>query len=525
MKPPLRVLMIEDVPTDAELLELFLGREFTVTARRVETQAEFERALEEMAPDVILSDYRLPRFNGLSALAVARVRSPNVPFIMVTGPGHEETVAECMREGATDYLLKDRLKRLNSAVRAGIERKRAEARNRMDRDLLRLLFEHADDLVVIVDVAGTPLRASVSYLDAVGWSDSSDAGTLPDVFQAVIDADRARVRAVFDAVLARGTGSRVEYRIHRHGGECRHLEGRWDLLPTPAGEPPRAILVARDITDRKSSEEALRRSREDVEALNAELVRAHEAKTELLANMTHELRTPMNSILGFSDLLLHGPPVSSEEAMSYLKLVHDAGRRLIRLIDDLLDLARIEAGRLVLNKRDFDLRELLESTVAGLFGTAGRGEVTLRLADGDCGLCHADPVRLRQVALNLMSSAIRLTPPGGRVDVAVERGKDAVALVIDDTSEGLSAEDRERIFQAFEQVTSRATGGRRGCDGIGLAITREVIQAHGGELTLLAGPQGGNRFVVTLPLVPEATPDPSIHATSPGVLTFLQGLE
>lgn len=371
-------------------------------------------------------------------------------------------------------------------------------------DLLALLFEHAGDLVLVVDEEGRALRASRSWEALLGGSEGARPEKAPDLLSKVVEKDRSLVRGALTGAVHRGTGSTVGFRVALPDGTLRRLEGRWDPLPGRDGRPTRALVVARDVTDRdvrdrRPASEGPRPFRGGVEPPVEDLADSRETRTELLANMTHELRTPMNSILGFSELLLTGPPVDSDEGRVFVKLVHEAGQRLMRLIDDLLDLARIEAGHLVLQKRDFCLREMLETIIDRLASMASRGEVEVRLAEDEVGLCHADPPRMRQVCVGLISSAIRLTPPGGVVEISASRERGRVHLAVQDGGDVLSPEDCERIFQAFEQVTSRATGGRRGGHGVGLAITREIVQAHGGELSVRPAGERGNRFVVSLP--------------------------
>src|SRR5918999_2743450 len=182
---PLRILILEDVPMDAELVEYELGRaSVPFDARRVDTRDAFVQQLDEFRPDVILSDYTLPRFDGMTALSLARERAPDVPFLIVTGSVNEETAVGCMKAGATDYLLKSNLARIGPAIQAALERERAQAEKIQAESALAasergfsVLVQNSSDLVTIVAPDGSILYASDSAERIVGYSPSELVGT------------------------------------------------------------------------------------------------------------------------------------------------------------------------------------------------------------------------------------------------------------------------------------------------------------------------------------------------------------
>ncbi len=232
------------------------------------------------------------------------------------------------------------------------------------------------------------------------------------------------------------------------------------------------------------------------------------AKSRFLATLAHEIRTPMTGVLGMSELLL-GTSLDTRQS-SHVESIRRAGEHLMRLVNDALDLARIEAGKLELQAQDFDLR-LLVAEVAGLMAPVAeqRGlAFHLRVADHAPHGVHGDPVRVRQILLNLLGNAVKFTDRG-EVVLEVEAGQPGqVGFVVRDTGPGLNPEQRERLFKRFEQADGARTAARYGGSGLGLAICQELALAMGGRIEVDSAPGEGAAFHVCLPL-PAATPVPA----------------
>ncbi len=237
------------------------------------------------------------------------------------------------------------------------------------------------------------------------------------------------------------------------------------------------------------------------------------AKTRFLATLGHEVRTPMTGVLGMSELLL-GTPLADRQRR-YAESIHDAGDHLLRLLNDALDLARIEAGRLHFEHMPFDLHQLLEecrTMNAPLVGQRGL-EFRSYVDDGVPQWVLGDVVRVRQILLNLLGNAIKFTERG-HVELGVQRGEgDVVRFVVADTGPGLNAEQRERLFRRFEQLERPQTGVRYGGSGLGLAICQELAAGMGGRISVDSAPGRGSRFEVELPL--PATAAATTAATAP----------
>ncbi len=235
----------------------------------------------------------------------------------------------------------------------------------------------------------------------------------------------------------------------------------------------------------------------DLDRANLELVRANEAKTRFLATVAHELRTPLHAILVAGELV-HDPPagpLSGEEIHDLGVTIESSGRHMVRLIDDLVDLSRIESGHLDLRPTHVTLGDVLAEIASTLARTAETRGVTIELPDGPGPSIFADPVRLRQILLNLIANALKFTARGGRVWVAVDTTRESTHITVHDTGIGIAPEDMERAFLPFEQVSRTSTPGA----GLGLAISRSLAELHGGELSATSQPGLGSAFTLTLP--------------------------
>jgi signal transduction histidine kinase/CheY-like chemotaxis protein len=270
----------------------------------------------------------------------------------------------------------------------------------------------------------------------------------------------------------------------------RHTPGRisqeiYDLLETFASQSALALINAQ-----------LYRQ---LERQSAALEVASRHKSEFLASMSHELRTPLNAIIGFSEVLLERMfGELNERQDDYLRDIWSSGKHLLELLNDILDLSKIEAGQMVLNRSEFAVRESLEHCLSMVRERALNQRILLSLeVDPQVGLLDADRLRFRQVVLNLLSNAVKFTPDGGRVDVRASlRDQDLVVEVVD-TGPGVTAEDRQRIFDAFQQGARlpRQTEGT----GLGLTLSKRILELHGGRIWVDSEAGQGSTFGFALP--------------------------
>jgi signal transduction histidine kinase len=233
---------------------------------------------------------------------------------------------------------------------------------------------------------------------------------------------------------------------------------------------------------------------------NRELAVASQHKSEFLANMSHELRTPLNAIIGFSEVLserMFGE--LNEKQEEYSKDIHASGQHLLSLINDILDLSKIEAGRMELELSDFHLPTALDSALTLVRERAGRRGIALQMnVDERLGQIQADERKVKQVLLNLLSNAIKFTPEGGRIEVAAVSKNGLAEVSVSDTGVGIAPEDQEKVFEEFRQVGTaekKAEG-----TGLGLTLCRKFVELHGGRIWVKSQVGVGSTFTFTIPV-------------------------
>jgi signal transduction histidine kinase len=284
-----------------------------------------------------------------------------------------------------------------------------------------------------------------------------------------------------------------EYRIASAGGEYRWVIDRGIAVRDASGQAVKLVGAVTDVNSRKMAEQALREAREQAEAASRE-------KSQFLANMSHELRTPLNAVIGFSEVLKDGMfgELNAKQA-EYVKDILESGQHLLSLINDVLDLSKIEAGRMELELSEFSLAGAIERAVSLVKERAQRHGVRLQtdIAHGVTNIC-ADERKVKQIMLNLLSNAVKFTPDGGAVTVSVRSNGAGVQIDVRDTGVGMTPEDQKALFQEFRQVGPDA-GRRSEGTGLGLVLTKRFAELHGGEIRVRSAPGAGSTFTFILP--------------------------
>lgn len=356
---------------------------------------------------------------------------------------------------------------------------------------LSAIIEAQPECVKVVDAKGLLVDMNPAGLRMIAAKSLAEVRGAP-VEELVLEEYRERFRELHAKVLQGETGS-LRFEIVGLDGEHLWMETSAVPLADRAGETV-LLAVTRDITERRRQEEATR-------AAQAKAESANRSKSEFLANMSHELRTPLTAIIGYSDLLATTHHLAEEDHAA-LQAIHSSGEHLLSLINDVLDVSKIESGHLEIEKIAFDPRELVQRTVQSLRPSALEAGLTVQLSfvDDLPPMVLSDPMRVRQVLINLLSNAIKFTHEGG-VEVRVSKAGEQSSLVIAVTDTGIGIEEAalERVFSPFQQADSSTTRDYGGT-GLGLTISREIAERMGGELTVESQAGTGSTFTFQVPI-------------------------
>ncbi len=527
-----RVLIVEDDTADRVALRRALRRvDLDLEVIEAATVAEARSALEENGLRWVLSDYLLPDGEGRDVLNLARERVPQAAVIILTGKGDETLAAQLMREGARDYIPKDTLSpdRLASSLRASASLVEAERIAAAVAAGQRFLAEAGAALVgtlELSEIARTATRLAVdTYADLCMLDSRARDGTLErldvagraqvapsEVVEALADAspvvDLLESEEIAgglslsddDERLSDVVGGEMAAAALRAAGPIRML-----TLPLRSGTDPSGLITFARLGSRGFDElelPTLRRYAErvalalDNARLYRQLQRALAARDDVLAVVAHDLRNPLTAIVG-STSILQSLELSAEARSRQLKLIETAARRMTSLVEDLLDVAKLEEGALSIEPVALDPRALLQETTEMLSTKAEDADVTLVVdIDDDCPRVQVDPTRGAQVLENLTDNAIRFSPRGGRVTLGARADGEFVRFHVADEGPGVQPEELPRLFERFWQST---TGPRRGRAGLGLTIARGLVRLHGGDIGASSEPGRGTEFWFTLP--------------------------
>jgi len=445
----------------------------------------------------------------------------------LSAPVEVTTTDEFGQLAAAFREMERRLREAHQRLERRVEERTAELRETSD--LLRSILDSSTEYAIIAtDTQWRILTFNEGARRLFGYEPADILGQPVDRLVPPEEVERAV-----------GIEMRRDLKIHgHHEGEGMRLRQSGARFPARTvttvrtdsdGKALGYTIICRDISLRKVLEERLHQYTDKLEQMvadktaelrevNAELVRANQLKSQFLANMSHELRTPLNAIMGFAEAIRDG--VSGEptdEQREFARDIYQAGQQLLKMINDILDLAKVEAGAMELTLEPNDLAALVDEVLRVAKGLARRKGVELR---EDIEPQHleltVDAIKIKQVLYNLLSNAIKFTGAGGTVTVRCRADKETTVIQVIDTGIGIAPEDRANLFEEFRQVDSSLTRKHEGT-GLGLALTKRLVELHGGEISIDSQVGKGSTFTVTLlrDLVPDGE-RPAMPAPPPG---------
>lgn len=374
----------------------------------------------------------------------------------------------------------------------------AEHAARQSEERFSLAMQGARDGLWDWNLLSDAVYYSPRWKSMFGYTDAELRNSLDTFRKLIHPADRDVVRVAEEAYLEDFSGDyRAEYRMRHKNGHYVDVLSRGFVVRDPVTEKPiRFVGTHVDITERNRVQRELSNAKNAAEA-------ASRTKSSFLANMSHELRTPLNSIIGFSEVLVDRTfGELNEKQKRYQQHILTAGRHLLSLISDLLDLSKIEAGKMELDPSHCELEEIIRSSLVLIQERAARHALHVDcqfIGDLGAGIV-ADERKLKQILFNLLSNAAKYTPDGGAISVVAECGKDEIIVQVADTGIGIANEDLARVFEEFEQIDSSYAKTQQGT-GLGLALTKRLVELHGGRIWAeSAGIGKGSTFAFTLPL-------------------------
>lgn len=373
-----------------------------------------------------------------------------------------------------------------------------------------------------------------------------------EVLAYIAPEDRERLKEAVEQSLYQGKPFNLDYRVVRQDGSDCHIHAQGEATLDETGKPIRFVGTLQDVTERKRAEEEILRLNQELEQrviertaqlatanaelkeamtrldlLNQELRRASEMKSQFLANMSHELRTPLNSILGFTQLLKEDlADKLDEEGRQSLGIIENSGKHLLALINDVLDLSKVEAGRVELELEAVDVGAAVASVCETVKAMAMHKRISLEnRVEVGLPAVTADLVRLKQIIFNLVSNAVKFTPQGGQVWIEATPAREVIEISVCDTGVGIPKAELDRIWEAFHQVDASRTR-EEGGTGLGLALSKRLVEMQGGTIWVESEVGKGSRFSFTLPLssAPAPVTAPAKREPAPEEVEARRGL-
>jgi PAS domain S-box-containing protein len=485
----IRALLVEDDPDDILLLKETLN-EVGLGKIKLDFADRLSKGLIQLSVqnyDVILLDLNLPDSRGLDTLNTTIKRYPKVPVVVLSGLADDVITIDAVRRGAQDYLVKGEINGplLMRVVRYAIERKQVEAVLRASEARYRTLVETSPNGITLADLEGKLLLCNQQAARLYGYA-NPEAMLGINVFKLIASGDRRLAVMNTQRTLNENKVTNAEYTLQRRDDSVFPGEISTAVLHDNAGVPIGFISITHDITERKKAIEA-----------EKQIVML---ENEFVSSVSHELRTPLLSLMEYLNLLRYGKVHDSDTQNEVvMRASMDAGR-LLDMVDELLDFSLLEGERLLLNWKKVDFAKLIANVLESLHEQANAKRVTLLIASMDSSLAvDVDPSRMRRVLINIVNNAINLSEPDGKVVITGKSINGAIVINVIDEGIGISSEDSSRIFEKYYQVSHSLDQDISGM-GLGLYTSKQIVEAHGGTLSVSSQLGAGSTYTLTIPV-------------------------
>ena len=501
MESEIKLLHLEDNPSDAQLVQAALKKaNIKFEYFFVDNEKDYLNILGTKRIDIILSDYHLPDYSGTEALLLAKTQYPHIPFVFISGTMGEDAAIESLLNGATDYVLKHKMERLIPAItRAYNDLLEHKARHDAETELRKLsrAVEQSPNSVIITDINGQMEYVNTATLKLTGYSSEELIGQNPRIFGSG-EKSNADYSFLWETILS-GKEWFGEFHNKKKNGELYWESASIAPLFSEKGKITNFLGIKTDITESKTLTLELIKAKEHAE-------QSDRLKSAFLANMSHEIRTPMNGILGFAELLKE-PGLSGAEQQDYIRIIEKSGARMLNIINDIVDISKIEAGVMKLNLKNSNINEQTEYIHTFFKPEVEAKGMKLFLKNtlpSNEAMIETDSEKLYAILMNLVKNAIKYTEKG-----SIEIGYDVVGPVetyhgtslrfyVKDTGIGIPKDRQEAIFERFIQADIEDKKAMQGA-GLGLTITKSYVEMLGGHIGVESEEGRGSTFFFTLP--------------------------
>jgi len=502
MTENLTILFVEDLVTDYELAVYEIRKANPdFISKRVDTRDEYLSALQNYKPDIIISDYIMPEFNGMTALMIKKDIAPTIPFIMLTGSTNEETAVQCMKAGADDYVIKEHIKRLphsitialaNAKVKKEIiftqqelARRELLLRNAVNNLPSNFTIYNSERRIEYINEFGLVL-SKLSPKDAVGKKEEE---IFPD---SVTECYLSVLNKTFETKETQVTECLINY-----ADNPRFVIYYFVPSLDENNNIYKVLGIAYDITERKEAEEKLKIAIKRAEEYDL-------LKSAFLANISHEIRTPLNAIMGFSQMIRKSFP-DNEQLLGFIDIIMLSSNQLLDIIKKIIEISQLVSGKSNINKSTFSLTGLMNEMYMNFQlmeeskikqGITFQLEISTLKTNND--LIVTDREKLVQIIKNLLSNAFKFTYSGTIKFGCEIKDSGFLHFFVSDTGIGIEGEKLDLIFDIFrrgDESFTRQFGGV----GLGLTICRELVNLLGGEIWVESKPKEGSIFNFVLP--------------------------